>query len=87
MCEKMSSLNIWRCPNRKCPNIQPGIEAQICPECGSKFKPFGGFRDPFAFIKVKNQAIKNKGENITLTEKDMIYFLAEEYLKILSNQD
>ncbi len=56
----MVSLNIWRCPNRKCPNIQPGTEAQPCPECGCEFQPFGGFRDPFDFIRAKNQAINGR---------------------------
>ena len=72
------SINIWRCPNEKCPNMEPAAEAELCPNCGSKFKPFGGFIDPFAFINAKNQAMKNKGKNIILSEKDLIYFLASE---------
>lgn len=49
------SVNIWRCPNEKCPNMDPAVEAEVCPHCGSKFKPFGGFKDPFAFIMQKTR--------------------------------
>lgn len=73
------SVNIWRCPNEKCPNMDPAVEAVVCPHCGSKFKPFGGFKDPFAFINAKNEAMKNKGKNISLSENDLIYFLASDY--------